>query len=232
MGYLVCDACGGYYKLQEGEKPEDFSDECECGGILHYTESLKSHADEHEEQLNTIKCPYCGSENPEDAATCQRCNETMVRDGGNDRLGQLYKDEQLLSKKGKTIQEYGVGLKAKSKRKELKIASDVQEILDIRGSYLVTGKDDRSIKILNKGLETDHGGFIGFEDVTNAGMDEEIPQETSGLDRLIVMAASLFDTGKRTLQITHSQGEIVLENVKKSDAEKLVCFLNMKIGIL
>jgi rRNA maturation endonuclease Nob1 len=36
-GYLVCDSCGGYYELQTGETPDDFSDECECGGKLgHY----------------------------------------------------------------------------------------------------------------------------------------------------------------------------------------------------
>ena len=34
MGYLICDKCGGYYELQPGEKPEDFSNECECGGKL------------------------------------------------------------------------------------------------------------------------------------------------------------------------------------------------------
>ncbi len=31
-GYLVCDSCEGYYKLQKGENPDDFMDECECGG--------------------------------------------------------------------------------------------------------------------------------------------------------------------------------------------------------
>lgn len=40
MGYLVCDKCGGYYELKEGEKPEDFSDKCECGGKLRYVENL------------------------------------------------------------------------------------------------------------------------------------------------------------------------------------------------
>jgi len=38
-GYLVCDKCESYYELQEGESPEDFSDECECGGKLAYSES-------------------------------------------------------------------------------------------------------------------------------------------------------------------------------------------------
>jgi hypothetical protein len=30
-GYLVCGACNGVYTLQQGESPDDFSDECECG---------------------------------------------------------------------------------------------------------------------------------------------------------------------------------------------------------
>jgi Family of unknown function (DUF5518) len=35
-GYLVCDKCEGSYKLQSDESPEDFSDQCECGGNLKY----------------------------------------------------------------------------------------------------------------------------------------------------------------------------------------------------
>lgn len=39
-GYLVCNVCGGYYELQPDEKPDDFSDECECGGTLSHQNSL------------------------------------------------------------------------------------------------------------------------------------------------------------------------------------------------
>ena len=39
-GYLVCDTCGGYYELQTGEKADDFSDECECGGNLKHRSNL------------------------------------------------------------------------------------------------------------------------------------------------------------------------------------------------
>lgn len=39
-GYLVCDSCGSYYQLQPGENPDDFSDECDCGGRLNHKESL------------------------------------------------------------------------------------------------------------------------------------------------------------------------------------------------
>jgi len=35
-GYLVCDKCNEYYKLQSGESPDDFTDECECGGKLKF----------------------------------------------------------------------------------------------------------------------------------------------------------------------------------------------------
>lgn len=37
-GYLVCNRCGEYYKLQPNESPDDFTDICKCGGKLsHYT---------------------------------------------------------------------------------------------------------------------------------------------------------------------------------------------------
>jgi uncharacterized membrane protein YeaQ/YmgE (transglycosylase-associated protein family) len=42
MSYLVCDKCGGYYELKDGESPEDFDDECECGGKLENKESFKT----------------------------------------------------------------------------------------------------------------------------------------------------------------------------------------------
>jgi len=40
MGYLICDNCGEYYELQEGESPDDFDLKCDCGGKLVYQESL------------------------------------------------------------------------------------------------------------------------------------------------------------------------------------------------
>lgn len=38
-GFLVCDSCGFYYGLQDDESPDDFLDECECGGKLVYSDS-------------------------------------------------------------------------------------------------------------------------------------------------------------------------------------------------
>lgn len=40
MPYLVCEECGKYYQLQEGESPEDFLLNCDCGGRLRVVESL------------------------------------------------------------------------------------------------------------------------------------------------------------------------------------------------
>ncbi|MEN6291422.1 MAG: zinc ribbon domain-containing protein [Methanobacterium sp.] len=39
-GYLVCNSCGGYYELQPGEAPDDFSDECDCGGRFKHQKNL------------------------------------------------------------------------------------------------------------------------------------------------------------------------------------------------
>jgi hypothetical protein len=38
-GYMVCEKCGGFYKLQEGERPGDF-DTCQCGGHLTYHQKV------------------------------------------------------------------------------------------------------------------------------------------------------------------------------------------------
>jgi zinc-ribbon domain len=35
QGFLICDSCGGFYELQEGESPGDF-ETCQCGGKLKY----------------------------------------------------------------------------------------------------------------------------------------------------------------------------------------------------
>lgn len=39
-GYLICDKCYEYYKLQPGESPENFTDKCECGGHLRFVKNL------------------------------------------------------------------------------------------------------------------------------------------------------------------------------------------------
>ena len=39
-GYLVCDKCHEYYKLQQGESPDEFTDKCECGGKLKYYDKI------------------------------------------------------------------------------------------------------------------------------------------------------------------------------------------------
>lgn len=40
-GYLICESCAGYYKLQSDESPDEFV-ECECGGILFFSKTLKN----------------------------------------------------------------------------------------------------------------------------------------------------------------------------------------------
>ena len=66
MSYLVCDKCGGYYELQLGESPENFTDKCECGGHLRYIPNLNDESD-----LNKI-CPNCGIL-IEDNEVCPTC---------------------------------------------------------------------------------------------------------------------------------------------------------------
>lgn len=211
MGYLVCDNCEGYYELQAGEKPEDFSDECECGGKLSYVETLE------------------GIE--EDIGESETIQDESVHE--SDDIERIYEDELLLNKKGKSIEEYGTGLRARSKRKELKIASDIQEIMDIKGYYTIKFNDDKSINVFDDGIETSDGQIIRFENIISIE-DENISSTPSGeksrISGLVSSGYNMFISNKTTLKIILDEGEIEFEDVKRSDAKKLISFVNRKIS--
>lgn len=97
MGYLICDQCGGYYELKEGESPEDFEINCECGGILKTINNLEEYYDNKSnmtlEGSNSLKdnlkdknsfCQQCGSENPDYANFCQECGNEINNDNNHD----------------------------------------------------------------------------------------------------------------------------------------------------
>lgn len=69
MPYLVCEECGKYYKLQEGESPEDFLLNCDCGGRLRVVESLDEIEVNNPEELDSDGKPEASEEilNPNDS---------------------------------------------------------------------------------------------------------------------------------------------------------------------
>ena len=72
MGYLICEKCGGYYKLEKGESPEDF-EACNCGGILSYVDSIQK---ERTKPKNAIKCNICGHEQTR-GLICSKCGSRI-----------------------------------------------------------------------------------------------------------------------------------------------------------
>ncbi|MBZ2166641.1 Ig-like domain-containing protein [Methanobacterium spitsbergense] len=77
MGYLVCEKCGGYYELQQGESPDDFELKCDCGGKLNHVENLGSIGNNKKKMEKTVTCPKCGTENPENARLCKSCKKLL-----------------------------------------------------------------------------------------------------------------------------------------------------------
>lgn len=52
MGYIVCEKCGDYYKLQKGELPDDFGS-CQCGGRLDYYNHISDYLREEKPSKNS-----------------------------------------------------------------------------------------------------------------------------------------------------------------------------------
>ena len=81
MGYLECEKCGLQYELADNEVPEDFSDKCECGGKLTYTDrskkpktasNPKTDGDEY-----LIPCSHCNFGNKPQAQFCKKCGKNL-----------------------------------------------------------------------------------------------------------------------------------------------------------
>ena len=72
MGYVICEKCGGYYELEEGESLEDF-EACNCGGTLSYVESIQK---ERTKPKNAIKCNICGHEQTR-GIICSKCGSRI-----------------------------------------------------------------------------------------------------------------------------------------------------------
>jgi hypothetical protein len=72
MSYLICENCGGYYSLKDGESPKDFLS-CECGGNLNFFES----EDDSTFKSSTIICNNCGYSNNLSSAFCSGCGQIL-----------------------------------------------------------------------------------------------------------------------------------------------------------
>lgn len=73
MKYLICEICGGYYQLMDGESISDF-DSCQCGGKLYIVEE----EDEIEIQSLKITCKNCGNETTVETAFCSECGQILI----------------------------------------------------------------------------------------------------------------------------------------------------------
>jgi hypothetical protein len=73
MKYLICENCGGYYPLMDGESLRDF-DSCQCGGKLYIVEE----EDEIEIQSPKITCKNCGNITNVETAFCSACGQILI----------------------------------------------------------------------------------------------------------------------------------------------------------
>ncbi|NYB52246.1 MAG: hypothetical protein HVN35_06790 [Methanobacteriaceae archaeon] len=98
MKYIVCEICGGYYRLLEGESLDDF-DSCQCGGKFYQLEMDEESADlkietsenknlefdnliyetvEVDNEFSEVICKECGNQNNINTAFCTSCGQILV----------------------------------------------------------------------------------------------------------------------------------------------------------
>jgi len=83
MGYLICQECGGYYKLENGESKEDFVS-CECYGSLTYVEDIDGYLKENNKSDHhppiTLKDNTTRTENLDSEADSDNLEEDVLED--------------------------------------------------------------------------------------------------------------------------------------------------------
>jgi hypothetical protein len=108
MAYLVCENCGGYYELKNGELADNF-EKCECGGKLNFVEKIdpnsfmskteKSDIDKTEQKSNKENINLYNTENKEEPL------ETMKKeDDKSQKLMNKTSSENFCSNCGANIQ--------------------------------------------------------------------------------------------------------------------------------
>lgn len=234
MTYLICEQCGGYYELREGEKVEDFSDECECGGKLYYAESLQDLESLQDSEGSVISTSGMALNHDLDPDLESVVIENQSRNH-DDIIENYhiddYQNDTLIDTK-ETIEKGKVPPNEskldKSELKDFKLAVEMQEILDVKGYFIIQGNGPgQSIKILSDGIEVDNGQFIGYSDVISI-QDKYNPiiAKKSSIGGLISSGYSLIASKNWSFKITYTEGELEFNGVKKSDAQRFVSFVN------
>jgi len=245
MTYLICERCGGYYQLQEGERVEDFSDECECGGKLFYTENLPEdeegeiyqddpnedtrYTDEYSEQDPVLVEPPINNQiegvGPQTDYHIEDIEPQADNQSADMRTPQNIQIEDI--NESITLSEQD------KKRKEYKYALELQEILDLRGSYVIKeGVGGQSFKVVPDGIETHNGLFIKFNDIISVEdvSKHRTVEKKSGIAGLISSGHSILSSTRRTLKFRYLEGEIEFKNIKKNEAKRLVSYINRLIN--
>lgn len=229
MTYLICEQCGGYYELQEGEKVEDFSDECECGGKLRYAESLP-----YFEDLNDSESTEPTASDMDMDPDLDLDPQSVFIENQSKNLVEVdekYQDETLIESKEILEKDQFPPRESKldkSELKEFKLAVELQEILEVKGIYIIQASEPSEyIKVIRDGIEIDDGQFIGYSDIVTIqeGYNPKFPKK-SGIGGLISSVDSIISSKNWSFKIIYNEGELEFNGVKKSDAQRFVSFVN------
>jgi len=118
MGYLICEKCGGYYELEEGESFDDFNG-CQCGGKLSYSEQVIGELEKRDKPK--LICSNCMKEN-KNGIFCSSCGGRLIAVKGGKAVSNIknFQESKELEK-----------LSRRTSRKEKNYINDFNEPKDL-----------------------------------------------------------------------------------------------------
>ncbi len=164
MGYLQCQKCGGYYKLNEGESLDDFT-QCSCGGSLVYTETIAGLKPPENESGKTKNNPQNTSANPgKSEDNPENINKSAGKSNNNNNIKSPNKHSEVSKESNKEFNKDLKEVNSSNKEVVKDPVSSVNDMNDSKKSNEVkqgtNEKNQHSKQLSNIGIIIMFTGFI------------------------------------------------------------------------
>lgn len=220
MGYLICENCKGYYKLQKNESPEDFS-KCNCNGNLKYFHDIVDFIKENiilEQKLSELRLEIDNFKN-EHSKLKTEYNEikesySVKKDeykSLRDNYSHLYSTYNQLSLEKNELEEINSSIQRKSKDSDTNLRKTIS---DIKKDHSKLKSEHKSLKDNYSILKNEYGSLRS--DYTELSQKNKVLEENSSNDSKLDEEYNHIKKINSSLEEKYSKLESEYEDLKSS----------------